>query len=65
MAGGPGFEPRLTRPERAVLPLDDPPLILLAVANVFYIKTDIMVSPQTILLYAAFTIQLTHEYNKT
>ncbi len=26
MAGGRGFEPRLTDPESAVLPLDDPPL---------------------------------------
>lgn len=26
MAGGQGFEPRLTDPESAVLPLDDPPV---------------------------------------
>ena len=28
MAGGPGFEPGLAESESAVLPLDDPPVIL-------------------------------------
>ena len=33
MAGGRGFEPRLTESESVVLPLDDPPLIQLRVLS--------------------------------
>ena len=34
-AGGLGFEPRLTDPESAVLPLDKPPMVDVIIAGIF------------------------------
>jgi hypothetical protein len=36
-AGGLGFEPRLTDPESAVLPLDEPPMAITIIAGFFAI----------------------------
>ena len=40
LAGGRGFEPRLTDPESGVLPLDDPPA-----AIIFYHIFELLASP--------------------
>ena len=36
VAGGQGFEPRLTDPKSVVLPLDDPPLVVNSLLFVMY-----------------------------
>src|SRR6185295_10422452 len=46
MAGGLGFEPRLTESESAVLPLDDPPPIRRVALNIYDVPRDIYDLPR-------------------
>lgn len=39
MAAGLGFEPRLTDPESAVLPLDDPAKLKLSITSYYNLRT--------------------------